>query len=121
MLLRDVAHEQIPRAARAGKHVRAAGWLESLGRPQDHAEMVAHHYLSAMDLARAASQDTADLAPQARAALQAAGDRAFTLGAITTSAGFYWAALALWPEGAQTQRAGLLRLLGTMQFEAGEL
>jgi tetratricopeptide (TPR) repeat protein len=119
--LRDVAYEQIPRAARAGKHVRAAGWIESLSRPQDHAEMVAHHYLNAMDLARAASQDTADLAPQARAVLQAAGDRAFTLGAVATSAGFYRAALALWPQDAQTQRAGLLRRLGTMQFEAGEL
>jgi predicted ATPase len=121
VLLRDVAYGQIPRAARAGKHVRAAGWLESLGRPQDHAEMLAHHYLSAMDLARATSQDTADLAPQARAALRAAGDRAFTLGGIATAAGFYRAALALWPQDARKQRAGLLRLVGTMQFEAGEL
>jgi len=70
---------------------------------------------------RIANQDTAALAPPTRAALHAAGDRAFTLGAIAISAGYYRAALALWPPDAQVQRAGLLRLLGTMQFEAGDL
>src|SRR5262249_55243180 len=45
VLVRDVAYRQIPRAARAGKHVQAAGWVESLGRAEDHAEMLAHHYL----------------------------------------------------------------------------
>jgi class 3 adenylate cyclase len=120
VLLRDVAYGQIPRGARADKHTRAAGWIESLGRTQDHAEMLAHHYLSALELARAASQDTAGLAPRARAALQAAGDRAVALNAFATAAGYYRAALALWPRDAQEQRAGLLRLLGTVLFEAGD-
>jgi hypothetical protein len=31
VLLRDVAYGQIPRAARADKHVRAVGWIESFG------------------------------------------------------------------------------------------
>ena len=101
VLVRDVAYGQIPRAARADKHARAAGWIESLGRPEDHAEMLAHHYLSALELARAANQDTTDLAPRARPALQAAGDRAFALNAFAAAAGFYRAALALWPEDAQ--------------------
>ena len=56
VLVRDVAYGQIPRAARAGKHAAAAGWIESLGRAEDHAEMLAHHYLSALDLARAANR-----------------------------------------------------------------
>jgi class 3 adenylate cyclase len=120
VLVRDVAYGQIPRAARAVKHARAAGWIESLGRAGDHAEMIAHHYASALDLARAAGQDTADLVSRARAALQAAGDRAMTLNAFSSSAGYYRAALALWPEDAQSQRAGLLRLLGTMLHEAGD-
>ena len=60
VLVRDVAYGQIPRAARAGRHLHAAGWIESLGRPEDHAEMLAHHYLSALELARAANQDTVD-------------------------------------------------------------
>jgi len=120
VLVRDVAYGQIPRAARAVKHARAAGWIESLGRAEDHAEMIAHHYASALDLARATGQDTADLVSRARAALQAAGDRAMTLNAFSSAAGYYRAALALWPEDAQSQRAGLLRLLGTMLHEAGD-
>jgi class 3 adenylate cyclase/tetratricopeptide (TPR) repeat protein len=121
VLLRDVAYGQIPRAARAGKHVQVAGWIESLGRPEDHAEMLAHHYLNVLELARAADQDTADLAPRARAALQHAGNRAFALNAFAAAAGYYRAALSLWPQGAREQRAGLLRRLGTVLHEAGEL
>ncbi len=52
VLVRDVAYGQIPRARRADLHVRAAEWIESLGhdRSEDRAEMLAHHYLSALDL-----------------------------------------------------------------------
>jgi class 3 adenylate cyclase/tetratricopeptide (TPR) repeat protein len=121
VLLRDVAYGQIPRAARAARHVRAAGWIESLGRPEDHAEMLAHHYLSALDLACAARRDTADLAPRARAALHRAGDRAVALNAFAAAVGYYRAALALWPPDAQDQRARLLPRLGTALYEAGEL
>jgi class 3 adenylate cyclase/tetratricopeptide (TPR) repeat protein len=108
VLLRDVAYGQIPRAARAGKHLDAAGWIESLGRPEDHAETLAHHYLSALDLTRAAGRGTADLAPRARAALHHAGDHALTLNAFAAAAGYYRAALGLWPGDARTQRAGLM-------------
>ena len=121
VLVRDVAYGQIPRAARADKHVRAAGWVESLGRPADHAEMLAHHYLSALELSRAADQDTAALVPRARGALHAAGDRAIALNALPAAAGYYRATLALWPQDAQAQRAGVLRLLGTVLLESGEL
>jgi class 3 adenylate cyclase len=121
VLVRDVAYGQIPRAARAGKHAAAAGWIESLGRPDDHAEMLAHHYQSALDLARAAGRDTAELAPRARAALQAAGDRALALNVLVAAAGYYRDALALWPQDEREQRAALLRLLGTALHEAGEL
>lgn len=90
-------------------------------RAEDHAEMLANHYLSALELARTANQDTSDLVPPARAALYAAGDRAFALNAFERAAGFYRTALALWPLDAQKQRAGLLRLLGIVLFEAGDL
>ena len=33
-----------PACAACEKHLRAAEWIESLGRAEDHAEMVAHHY-----------------------------------------------------------------------------
>jgi class 3 adenylate cyclase/tetratricopeptide (TPR) repeat protein len=120
-LVRDVAYGQIPRAARAEKHGQAAGWMESLGRVEDRAEMLAHHYLSAVELARAANLDITALTPRARAALRAAGGRAFALNAFAAAAGYYRAALALWPQDAQEQRAGLLRLLGAVLFEAADL
>ena len=58
LLVRDVAYSQIPRARRAEKHRLAGEWIERLGRPEDHAEMLAHHYSSALELARAAGADT---------------------------------------------------------------
>jgi hypothetical protein len=67
LLLRDVAYGQIPRATRADKHRAAAEWVEGLGRPEDHAEMLASHYLSALEYARAAGAEDAELATQARA------------------------------------------------------
>ena len=54
MLLRDVAYGQIPRAERAQKHRAAAEWIESLGRAEDHAELLAFHWRSALELAQAA-------------------------------------------------------------------
>ena len=120
VLVRDVAYGQIPRAARAAKHAAAAGWIESLGRTNDHAEMLAHHYLAALDLARAANQDAEDLALRARPALEGAGDRALALNAFAAAAGFYRAALVLWPQDAAQQRAGLLFRLALTLGGAGE-
>jgi class 3 adenylate cyclase/tetratricopeptide (TPR) repeat protein len=108
LLVRDVAYGEIPRTARAGKHLPAAAWIESLGRPDDHAETLAHHYLSALDLTRAAGRDIADLAPRARSALDDAGDHALALNAFAAATRYYRAALGLWPEDARAQRAGLL-------------
>ena len=82
MLLRDVAYGQIPRRARADKHRRAAEWIEGLGRPDDHAELLAHHYKEALALARAVGvEDEPDLVERARESLLAAGDRAMSLSA----------------------------------------
>ena len=120
VLLRDVAYGQIPRAARVDKHIHAADWIESSGRPEDQAEMLAHHYLSALELARASNRDAADLAPRARPALQCAGDRAYALNAFAAAVGFYRAALALWPEDARKQRAGLLFKLALALGGSGE-
>src|SRR5256714_5636439 len=100
LLLRDVAYAQIPRLMRSEKHVRAAGWIEALGRPEDHAEMVAHHYLAALEVARAAGQEPGELAPRARVAFAEAGDHARHLSAYAASVMFYRQALELWPETA---------------------
>src|SRR5256714_419195 len=61
VLRRDVAYGQIPRSERAGKHRRAAAWIESLGRSDDQAELLAHHYLSALELVRASGGAVDDL------------------------------------------------------------
>jgi class 3 adenylate cyclase/tetratricopeptide (TPR) repeat protein len=95
-LVRDVAYGQIPRADRATKHRRVAEWIESLGRPEDHAEMLAYHWGSALELARASGTDAADLVERTRLALRDAGDRAFGLNAFSTAASYYEHALGLW-------------------------
>jgi tetratricopeptide (TPR) repeat protein len=97
LLVRDVAYSQIPRAQRAEKHRLAAEWLEGLGRPEDHAELLAHHYSNALELARAAGADTAVLSERARMALREAGDRAYGLAAYPTALAFYRDAVELWP------------------------
>jgi tetratricopeptide (TPR) repeat protein len=98
LLVRDVAYSQIPRAQRAEKHRLAAEWLEGLGRPEDHAELLAHHYSSALELARAAGADTAPLSQRARIALREAAERASGLGAYPAALAFYRDAVELWPE-----------------------
>jgi class 3 adenylate cyclase/tetratricopeptide (TPR) repeat protein len=98
VLVRDVAYGQIPRAGRAERHERSAAWIESLGRPEDHAEMLAHHYLEALRLRRAAGQkDDPELVARARVAARDAGDRALALGGFPAAARLYEAALRLWP------------------------
>ena len=105
-LVRDVAYGQIPRARRAAKHLRAADWLESFGRPEDHAETAAHHYLAALEYARALGDNVDAFADRARAALRRAGDRALALNAFDASARFFAGALELSPES--RERADLL-------------
>jgi class 3 adenylate cyclase/tetratricopeptide (TPR) repeat protein len=98
MLLRDVAYGQIPRGERAHKHRETAEWIESLSRSEDYAELLAHHWSSALELARAAGQDTSELTGPTRRALRDAGHRAFAVNAYPAAAGYYFEALALWPD-----------------------
>jgi class 3 adenylate cyclase/tetratricopeptide (TPR) repeat protein len=122
IVVRDVAYGQIPRADRAEKHRRAAEWIESLGRPDDHAETLAHHYLAALELARAGGQPTYELEDRARLALREAGDRATALNAFDAAARSYETALGLWPSG-DPERPRLLLSYGTalaLGAESGE-
>ncbi|HSL64546.1 MAG TPA: AAA family ATPase, partial [Gaiellaceae bacterium] len=100
VLVRDVAYGQIPRARRAEKHRQAAEWIESLSpeRAADRADLLAHHYLAAVEYARASGQDAGPLEAPARAALAAAGERALTLNAFPAAERYFRAALELWPE-----------------------
>jgi class 3 adenylate cyclase/tetratricopeptide (TPR) repeat protein len=105
-LVRDVAYGQLPRSERAAKHQAVAEWVESLGRPEDHAEMLAYHWRSALELAEASGGDTADLREQTRLALSEAGDRAFALNAFAPADAYYTGAIELWHDA--SGRAELL-------------
>jgi class 3 adenylate cyclase/tetratricopeptide (TPR) repeat protein len=98
VLVRDVAYAQIPRAARAEKHEQVADWIESQARGPDAAELLAHHYLSALEYSRAAGRDVTELAGRARVALREAGRRAVALNAFGAAFRFYEAAAELTPE-----------------------
>jgi tetratricopeptide (TPR) repeat protein len=100
VLVREAAYGQIPRSRRAEKHRRTAEWIESLApdRSEDRAEMLAHHYLSALDYARLTGGDLSDLPKRAQTAAQEAGDRAVALNAFATAARFYGKALDLGDE-----------------------
>jgi class 3 adenylate cyclase/tetratricopeptide (TPR) repeat protein len=95
VLVRDVAYGQIPRAARARTHQAVARWIESLGRPEDHAELVAHHYLRALEYTRAGQEPARELVDHVRDVLVAAGDRSEALASYDRAAGFYASALEL--------------------------
>jgi hypothetical protein len=112
-----VAYGQIPRADRAARHRAAAAWVEALGRPEDHAEMVASHYLNALEYARAAGTDDAELAARARPVLRDAGERASALYAWPAAARFYTQALELWPED-DPQRPYVLYRCGVARVSA---
>jgi predicted ATPase len=97
VLLREVAYDQLPRAARAERHQRAAAWIESLGRSDDHAELLSHHYLSALQLRRAAGDESDELARQVYHSLSRAGERAFALHAYDGAVRHFERALELAP------------------------
>ena len=97
-LVRDVSYGQIPRADRAQRHRAVAEWLGGLGREADHAEMLAYHWSSALELVRASGGDDDGIAERTRLALRAAGDRALALNSFPVAAAQYDDALALWPD-----------------------
>ncbi len=95
-LVRDVAYGQIPRAARADKHLRAAEWISATAPTRT--DLVAHHYLEALELTEAAGGDSVPLWKPTCAALTAAGDRARSLGALSDAYSLHSRALALAPD-----------------------
>jgi len=108
-LVRDVAYGQIPRAARASKHRQAADWIERQAgeRAEDLADVIAHHYTQALELADAAGEPAEpELETQARRFLLLAGERALSLDAARAETSFA-KALELAPPG-HPERAGIL-------------
>jgi predicted ATPase/class 3 adenylate cyclase len=110
LVVRDVAYQQIPRGARAKKHRAAAQWIERIAenRVADHAEILAHHYELALELARAAgvAEEVRQLELPTRRFLILAGDRAFALD-VGMAASYYERALELLSPG-QPERTQVL-------------
>ena len=110
LLVRDVCYAQIPRAARAARHRAAAAWLEHQAgeRAEDLADVLAYHYLSALELTRAAGQaeQAEELEANAIRYLALAGERALPLDVGRAEASLA-KALALAPAG-HPERASLL-------------
>ena len=81
-LVRDAVYAQLPRPERIDRHVRVARWIESLpeDRREDRAELLAHHYVEAIELSRSAGLDSDELVPAASSALQESGLRALAVG-----------------------------------------
>jgi class 3 adenylate cyclase/tetratricopeptide (TPR) repeat protein len=121
LLVRDVAYGQIPRAQRIEKHRAAAEWIESLApdRSEDRADMLAHHYLAALELAEATAGDTAEFTESARRALRDAAERALSLGAFPAAGRLYARALELWPEHDEDRPVAVLRQAEAIFYALG--
>jgi tetratricopeptide (TPR) repeat protein len=120
MLVCDVAYAQIPRAQRAEKHARAARWIEALSadRSEDLSELLAHHYLAALELVRAVGGDISGLVEPAIAALADATERALSLSAFAQAERSATELLALLPDADERRPKALFRLAAA-EFELG--
>ena len=106
IVVRDVAYEQIPRSVRAGAiGARPVARGPLAGAERDRSEMLAHHYLSALQYVPASEPGRDALVEPARVALREAGDRSLSLNAFAKAAELYAEALTLWPPQAPDRRA----------------
>ena len=123
LLVRDVCYAQIPRAARAARHRAAAAWLEHQAgeRAEDLADVLAYHYVSALELTRAAGQaeQAEELEANAIRYLALAGERALPLDVGRAEASLA-RALALAPAG-HPERASLLERWAQAALQQGRL
>ena len=115
-LIRDVAYSQVRRAARAQRHEHVAGWLSRLER-DDLAELIAHHYRTALELHAELDGDTTTLTDATRRALVAAGAQADAKNGFAAAARHYAAALELTPQGSD-ERPAILFDHGVACFHA---
>jgi class 3 adenylate cyclase len=123
VLVGEVCYAQIPRAARAARHRAAAAWIErrSGERAEDLADVLAHHSVQALELARAAGQstETEELEASAIRYLTLAGERALALDVDRAEASLA-RALALAPAG-HPERASLLERWAQAALQLGLL
>jgi class 3 adenylate cyclase/tetratricopeptide (TPR) repeat protein len=122
-LVRDVCYAQIPRSSRAARHRAAAAWIERKAgeRAEDLADVLAYHYLEALELAHAVgnTEETEELEAGAIRYLALAGERALALDVESAEASLA-RALDLAPEG-HPERAFLLERWAKAAQQRGRL
>jgi tetratricopeptide (TPR) repeat protein len=119
-LTRDVAYGRIPRRARAEKHQLIANWIESAAgeRASDHAELLAYHFESALEIAQAAGvEDVEELIEETKRTLVMAGDRSAVLDPAR-AVSYFQRALDLYAD-ADPESAALLIRLGNAAADLG--
>ena len=123
LLVRDVCYAQIPRFSRAARHRAAAAWIEHQAgdRVDDLSDVLAHHYVQALELARAARhvEEISGLEAASRHFLALAGERALPIDVASAEASFS-RALELTPAD-HTERAALLERWGEAAQQQGRL
>ncbi|PWU23428.1 MAG: hypothetical protein C5B48_08610 [Candidatus Rokuibacteriota bacterium] len=121
LLVRDVCYAQIPRAARAARHRAAAAWIERKAgeRAEDLADVLAHHYLTALELSHASGR-TSDMEEALEAGairyLALSGERALPLDVASAEASL---ARALELASARPERPSLLERWAQAALQQG--
>jgi len=122
-LLRQVAYEMLPRSERKARHIAAATYLEQESRAgeQDVAEIVASHYLTALEFDPDAS-DAGVLRAKVQITLVKAGERAESVAASENARRYYEQALELVESRLERaelhERAGRMATLALRRDEA---
>jgi tetratricopeptide (TPR) repeat protein len=122
-LARDVAYGELPRRVRARKHQSAALWIEQQAgdRTGDVSQVLAHHFVTALDLARATGEHrlAGSLLDPAVRYLELAGNLIIDLDATTTER-YFTRALELVSNDA-AERPRLLASWGIAVDDQGRL
>jgi hypothetical protein len=123
LLVREVCYQQIPRTSRAARHRAAAAWIERKAgeRVEDLSDVLAHHYLEALELVRVVgpAEDVERLEEHARRYLLLAGERALPLDVASAEASLA-RALELAP-ARDIERASLLERWARAAQQQGRL
>jgi len=122
-LVRDAAYAGLPRTVRGSRHLAAADWLEAQAgnRGADVAEVVAHHAVTAYELAEARGdhQGGARLRTGTSRRLAAAGERAKDMDAAAAERHYARAVSLLGP--GDPERAGVMCEWGHASAVAGKI
>jgi class 3 adenylate cyclase len=111
-LTRDVAYASLPRSERRELHLRTAEWIDGLSPGRERLELVADHYLRALE----SGEPTPELREQAHRALIEAGTDAITRGAPESAQAMLLRARDLAPTPHERRLTDILIARADLQF-----